>query len=301
MQSYLDLLKHIMLNGEDHSDRTGTGTRSVFGYQWRHNMGDGFPLLTTKKMPPRWIAEELFWFLSGSTDEKQLRDRGVDIWQEWATAEQCAKFGREEGELGPVYGSLWRNFGGYDSGPGTGIDQIAELSAALSSRSNSRRLIVSGWHPADQRRVALPPCHTLWQVKIHSEVIQTGAPTSSGVPNGTRKGPGLSLHLYARSIDSFLGLPFNIASYAMLLHLLAHTHELIPHDLIISFGDLHIYNNHFDQVTEQLSREPFHLPYLTIADRLKGTGLQGLLSATWDDLNIHNYRKWPKIEADVSI
>lgn len=286
MQSYLDLLEHVATRGESHDDRTGVGTTSVFGYQWRHAMADGFPLLTTKKMPLRWIAEELFWFLSGSTDEGDLRARGVDIWKEWATPEQCAKFDRREGELGPVYGHLWRNFGGWSGGgnvAGMGTDQIAGLMTDLRTNPGSRRLIVSGWHPEEQRRVALPPCHTLWQMKVHG-------------------GSELSMHLYARSIDSFLGLPFNIASYALLLKIIANATELKARDLVISFGDLHIYNNHIEQVAMQTARRPKTLPTVTIADRLRGKGLAGVIDCTWDDIRLYRYDDpHPSIKAEVAV
>lgn len=278
MQSYLRLLNHVLENGESHDDRTGTGTLSVFGYQWRHDLRTGFPLLTTKKLPLRWIAEELRWFLSGSTYEPDLRAQGVDIWKEWATPEQCAKFGREEGNLGPVYGELWRKFPEAD---GSGTDQIRNLIEGIMNSPNSRRLIVSGWHPVCCNLVALPPCHTLWQVKCHGNTE-------------------LSLHLYARSIDSFLGLPFNIASYALLAELLAYCTGRIARDLIISFGDLHIYKNHIDQVKLQLSREPRELPRLMFSSQLD-VGIEGLLGWRWSDIHLVNYRPHPKIEAEVAV
>jgi thymidylate synthase len=283
MQSYLDLLRHILANGEQHDDRTGVGTISVFGFQWRHRLTDGFPLLTTKKVPLRWVAEELFWFLSGSTNEKDLRARGVDIWAEWATAEQCAKFGREEGDLGPVYGWLWRSY------PRTKdhlppVDQISELIRDIQQSPNSRRLIVTGWHPELQRQVALPPCHTLFQLKAHGDDDRL-----------------LSLHLYARSIDAFLGLPFNIASYALLLHLLAMATNRRPHDLVISFGDLHIYKNHLDAVNEQLAREPKPLPTVKISPRLCGGGMAAILHAGWGDIELSGYNPHPKIAAPVAV
>lgn len=279
MKSYQNLLAHIIDNGEEHNDRTGVGTLSVFGYQFVHYMASGFPLLTTKKLPFRWIAEELFWFLSGSTNEKDLAAKGVDIWQEWATKEKCAEFGREEGDLGPVYGHLWRNFTGTDE---PGSDQIKSLYDGIQNDCNSRRLLVSGWHPVKQKQVALPPCHTLWQIKVHWH-------------------HKMSMHLYARSIDSFLGLPFNIASYALLLHLIAHTTGHIPHKLVISFGDLHLYKNHFDQAAVQLAREPRTLPKLEIDNRLYCAGLDGLLSCEYKDLYLTGYDPHSKIEADVAI
>ena len=278
--SYLDLLRVVRNNGEGHADRTGVGTTSYFGHQLRHPMARGFPLLTTKFVPFRWVAEELFWFLSGSTHEGTLRAKGVDIWKEWATAEQCAKFGRGEGDLGPVYGKLWRDFNG--NFMEVGNDQISTLLRDLEANPQSRRLIVTGWHPVLQRKVALPPCHTLWQIKAHED-------------------DSLSLSLYARSIDAFLGLPFNIASYGLLLELLAHATNRTARDLIISFVDLHSYNNHRDQVKEQLSRSPYALPRLRISERLRGQGLIGLLQARWSDLDLTDYTHHPKIKAEVAV
>ncbi len=280
MRSYQNLLTSILEFGEGHDDRTGVGTTSIFGYQWSHPMSLGFPLLTTKKLPLRWIAEELIWFLSGSTDEKALRSKGVDIWAEWATAEQCEKFGRKEGDLGPVYGSLWRNFGGYHDGDG--VDQIKRLFDQLEINPSSRRLIVTGWDPENCDQVALPPCHTLWQMKVHQD-------------------NSLSLQLYARSIDAFLGLPFNIASYALLLNLVAFCTAREAKKMIVSFGDLHIYNNHRDQVASQLKRSPKSLPILKIDDRLWNSGLEGLLSFQWSDIELIGYEPHPKIKADVAV
>lgn len=295
MRQYHDLLKHVLRNGEAHDDRTGVGTLSVFGYQFRHDMREGFPLLTTKKLPFRWIAEEMFWFLRGKTFEPDLRAKGVDIWQEWATEEQTKRFGRREGDLGPVYGFLWRHFGGRyvavgavhnqrpECGFNTGVDQIARLMKDLITSPNSRRHIVSGWDPAQCDNVALPPCHTLWQVKCHGE-------------------SEISLHLYARSIDSFLGLPFNIASYGLLLTLIAAAVNRTPRDLIISFGDLHIYRNHLEQVEEQLSRIPRTLPALALSTRSRPIDpLARLMSYEYEDLNLQNYDPYPKIAAPVAV
>ena len=292
MWSYLNLIREVKEDGEQHDDRTGVGTVSLFGRQWEHDFRNGFPLLTTKKVPLRWVAEELFWFLSGSTSELDLAAKGVDIWKEWATDEQCAKFGREAGDLGPVYGGLWRTFPGGKSRQDKNIevehvDQIKNLYRDMETSPNSRRLIVTGWHPFYQSRVALPPCHTLWQVKIH--------------PAKLGQNEGISLRLDARSIDSFLGLPFNIASYALLLSLLATTTNRTPRRLIIQFGDLHIYKNHFAQVEQQLSRDPYRLPTIEINERLQGSGFNGLMSATWSDITLHNYVHHPKIEAPVAV
>jgi len=279
MDSYHDLLIDVMENGERHADRTGTGTRSVFGRQWRHDMRQGFPLLTTKKVPLRWVFEELRWFLSGSTWEQDLADEGVDIWREWATAEECQRFGRQPGDLGPIYGKQWRSFGD------GGFDQIAQLLGDISASPNSRRLIVTGWHPEQARLVSLPPCHTLYQLKCHDD-------------------RSMSLSLYARSIDIFLGLPFNIASYGLLLHMIAAVAGYTPRDLVISFGDLHLYNNHLDQAYVQLSRSPRDLPTLSISDDCcseSATVLDNLLAIRWQHIKLENYDPYPKIEAPVSV
>jgi thymidylate synthase len=292
MRSYLNLLRDIIDNGERHDDRTGIGTRSVFGRQWRHDMSEGFPLLTTKRVPLRWVFEELMWFLRGETNETELSVHGVDIWKEWATAEKCSQFGRQEGDLGPIYGHLWRQFGlseaTSESSPGcnpvSGVDQIANLLRDLEINPNSRRLIVTGWHPHLATRVALPPCHTLWQLKVH-------------VDNS------LSLQLYARSIDVFLGLPFNIASYAMLLELIGCVTERQTRELIISFGDLHLYNNHIDQAKEQLSRDPKPLPLIYPSTDFPGSGtsLENLLAVRWEHIHLTSYDHHPKIEAEVAV
>lgn len=284
MKTYLDILKHILANGTEREDRTGVGTIGVFGHQARFDLRQGFPLLTTKKMPFRWIVAELLWFLSGDTNEKTLRDQGVDIWKEWATAEQCARFGREEGDLGPVYGHLWRHFGGdlgvkmrdgSRVGKG-GFDQIAWVEQEIRHNPNSRRLVVSAWNPSDAQRVTLPPCHTLFQFYVG---------------NGE-----LSCHLYARSIDAFLGLPFNIASYALLTHMMANSTSLRVGELVISFGDLHIYKNHLAQVHEQLSREPRHLPELLL--RPEGGHI---LAVTIADVALQFYSPHPPLKAEVAV
>lgn len=281
MQQYHEMLKHILSNSTEHNDRTGVGTLSVFGYQTRFDLQKGFPIITTKKMPFRWIAEELFWFLSGSTNNFDLQKRGVDIWDEWATAEQTAKFGRKKGDLGPIYGYLWRSFGG-DFPQQNGIDQIARLLNEIQTNPNSRRLIVTGWDPRVADQVTLPPCHTLFQFKIESE--QT-----------------LHCQLYQRSADAFLGVPFNITSYALLTHLIAHVCGLKVGEFIHTFGDLHIYKNHLDQVHELLRRKPFPLPKLKIvnADHLKG--LDGLLNFKYENLQLENYQSHGKIEAPVAV
>lgn len=282
MRQYHDLLKHILAHGEKTDDRTGVGTISVFGYQTRFDLRESFPIVTTKSIPFRWIVEELLWFLSGDTNEATLRARGVDIWKEWADLEHTSRFGRDEGDLGEIYGYLWRSFGG-NYPKRDGVDQIARLVAELQQNPFSRRHIVTGWDARACDRVALPPCHTLWQMKVH--------------PNGE-----LSCELYARSIDSFLGLPFNISSYALLTHLIAHVTDRKPRELIISFGDLHIYLNHLNQVEELLSREPLPLPTLQILDDAhRFRGLEGLLQITYKDLKLVGYRHHGKIAAPVAV
>jgi thymidylate synthase len=281
MRQYHDLLRHILENGIRHEDRTGVGTISTFGYQTRFDLREGFPIVTTKRVPFRWVAEELFWFLSGSTDEKDLRARGVDIWEEWATAEQTARFGRPKGDLGPVYGYLWRSFGG-DYPQMNGVDQIARLINEIESNPNSRRLIVSGWDPRVCDEVALPPCHTLFQFKIGNEKT-------------------LHCQLYQRSADAFLGVPFNISSYALLTYIVAHVCDLVPGEFIHTFGDLHIYSNHLDQVNELLSREPLPLPKLEFVKAGNLKGLRGLLNFKFENLKLEHYQSHGKIAAPVAV
>jgi thymidylate synthase len=223
----------------------------------------------------------LFWFLSGSTDEADLRARGVDIWQEWATDEQTARFGRAAGDLGPVYGYLWRSCGG-DYPKMDGVDQIARLMNEIRTNPNSRRLIVTGWNPETCDEVALPPCHTLFQFKIES-------------------GKTLHCQLYQRSADAFLGVPFNISSYALLTHLVAHVCDLEVGDFIHTFGDLHIYSNHLDQVNELLSREPLPLPKLEFVDASGLKGLDGLLNFKFENLKLEGYQSHGKIAAPVAV
>lgn len=281
MKQYHDLLRSILINGKEHQDRTGVGTISCFGYQTRFDLRAGFPIVTTKKVPFRWVAEELFWFLSGDTNEANLRARGVDIWAEWADEEHTRRFGREPGDLGPVYGYLWRSFGGnypaFD-----GVDQIAHLINEIQSNSNSRRLIVTGWDPREADRVDLPPCHTLFQFKVESGRI-------------------LHCQLYQRSADAFLGVPFNISSYALLMHLIAHCLNLDVGDFIYTLGDYHIYQNHLEQVHELLSRQPLPLPRLEIRDDGRLKGLEGLLAMRYENLNLVGYQSHGKIAAPVAV
>jgi len=282
MRQYHDILESILKNGTEHQDRTGVGTISHFGFQTRFDLREGFPIVTTKKVPFRWIAEELFWFLSGDTNEANLRAKGVDIWNEWADEEHTRRFGREPGDLGPIYGYLWRSFGG-NYPKRDGVDQIARLIHEIETNPNSRRLIVSGWDPRECDNVDLPPCHTVFQFKIEHERV-------------------LHCQLYQRSADAFLGVPFNISSYALLTHLVAHVCELEAGEFIFTLGDYHIYQNHVEQVNELLSREPLPLPRLEIkdeADRLRG--LEGLLSVRYQHLNLTGYESHAKIAAQVAV
>ncbi len=281
MKQYQDLLKHILDNGTRHEDRTGVGTISVFGYQTRFDLRMRFPIVTTKRVPFRWIFEELAWFLSGDTNEKNLQARGVDIWAEWATAEQTAKFGRDEGDLGEVYGYLWRSFGG-DYPKMNGVDQIARLIREIETNPNSRRLIVTGWNPETCDSVALPPCHTLFQFKIENQKT-------------------LHCQLYQRSADAFLGVPFNISSYALLAHLIAHICDLQVGEFIHTFGDLHIYSNHLEQVDEILKREPLPLPKLEFQNAENLKGLEGLLNFKYENLKLENYQSHGKIAAPIAV
>lgn len=294
-QQYLDLLQDILDNGTGHDDRTGTGTTRVFGRQIRFDLSKGFPLLTTKKVPFRLVAEELFWFLSGSTDVKKLQAKNVHIWDEWATKEQCARFGREEGDLGPVYGLAWRNFGASLRPASSnrafaddGVDQLRNVVHQLVHGPNSRRIILTAWDPLQAVQVAVPPCHVFMQFAVIEG--------------------RLSCHLYQRSADVFLGVPFNIASYALLTHLLAKVARLDVGDFVHTFGDVHIYSNHREQVAKQLKREPRALPTLKIS--VSGNAyvmdpdnqeLSQLLAYTYDDLKLTGYKPHGRIRAEVSI
>lgn len=298
--AYASMLKYILTEGDSHADRTGTGTTSVFGYQNRYDLSKGFPLLTTKRMAWRSIVVELAWFLLGRTDNQWLESRGVTIWKEWATKEQCAKFSREEGDLGPVYGHQWRHFGERDAWDG--IDQIKSLCDDLSKNPNSRRMIVTGWNPIEAPEVALPPCHTLWQCKVRS--VTHGADGDGLQPAFTNR--FLDLHLYQRSADCFLGVPFNIASYALLMQVLAHTHGFTPGRFIHTFGDLHIYNNHRDQVKLQLEREGFAAPQVVLPETLRNTGFDGLIrwAEMIGDAALHPQIKFqdaPTLDVPVSL
>jgi len=264
MKQYLDLLNHVMEHGVAKGDRTGTGTKSVFGYQMRFDLNDGFPVLTTKKLHLRSIIHELLWFLKGDTNIKYLNDNDVNIWNEWAD---------EKGDLGPVYGKQWRRWQAPD---GRVIDQIAHVIDEIKKNPNSRRLMVSAWNPADVDKMALPPCHALFQFYV---------------ANGE-----LSLQLYQRSSDVFLGVPFNIASYSLLLMMVSQITGLKPREFIHSFGDAHIYNNHFEQAKEQLSREPRMLPIMQLNPKVKNIN-----DFVFEDFELIGYNPHPAIKAPIAV
>ncbi len=280
MQQYLDLLRHVLDHGKDRADRTGVGTRGVFGWQMRFDLRTSFPLLTTKKVHLKSIIHELLWFLSGSTDNQWLKERGVGIWNEWATAEQCARFGRAEGDLGPIYGHQWRNFGATRRPDGgfaaDGVDQVARVVDEIRRNPGSRRLIVSGWNPREADQVALPPCHTLFQF-----YVQDGE---------------LSCQLYQRSADLFLGVPFNIASYALLTLMVAQVTGLKPGDFVHTFGDAHIYRNHMDVVATQLARAPRPPPTM----RLDPTRRE-LADFRFEDFTLEGYDPHPALKGAVAV
>lgn len=273
MQQYLDLLKYILKNGADKTDRTGTGTKSVFGYQMRFDLQKGFPLVTTKKVHMKSIIYELLWFLKGETNIAYLKENKVSIWDEWAD---------ENGELGPVYGKQWRSWQGKD---GKVVDQVSELVAQIKKNPDSRRLIVSAWNVAELPEMALMPCHTMFQFYI--------APPPS--EEGNRK-QSLSCQLYQRSADVFLGVPFNIASYALLTMMIAQVCDLEPGEFIHTFGDVHIYNNHLEQVNLQLSREPFPLPKMKLNPAVKN-----IFDFKFEDFTLDNYQCHPAIKAPVAV
>ena len=264
MRQYLDLLQFILDNGVEKGDRTGTGTLSVFGYQMRFDLKKGFPLLTTKKLHLKSIIYELLWFLKGETNIKYLQDHGVHIWDEWAD---------ENGELGPVYGSQWRS---WPAAGGDTIDQIARVINQIKINPNSRRHFVTAWNPAEIDRMALPPCHTLFQFYV-----------ANGV---------LSCQLYQRSADLFLGVPFNIASYSLLTLMVAQVCDLEIGDFVHSFGDVHLYLNHIDQAKLQLSRQPYPLPQMRINPEI--SSIDGF---NYDDFELLNYQSHPGIKADISV
>ena len=264
MQQYLQLLQHILDNGVQKTDRTGTGTISVFGYQMRFDLKEGFPLVTTKKLHLKSIIYELLWFLRGDTNIKYLKEHGVSIWDEWAN---------EDGDLGPVYGHQWRSWTGAD---GATYDQIKEVLHQIKTNPDSRRMIVNAWNVADLPKMALSPCHALFQFYV---------------ADGK-----LSCQLYQRSADAFLGVPFNIASYALLTMMMAQVCDLEPGAFIHTFGDLHLYNNHLEQAKLQLSREPYPLPVMKM-----NKDVSDLFDFKFEDFTLENYQSHPHIKAPVAI
>lgn len=264
MQQYLDLLKYILDTGSIKTDRTGTGTKSCFGYQMRFNLADGFPLVTTKKVHMKSIIYELLWFLKGETNIAYLKEHNVKIWDEWAS---------ENGELGPVYGKQWRSWEGKD---GQVIDQISDAVKQIKNNPDSRRIIVSAWNVAELPKMALMPCHTLFQFYV---------------ADGK-----LSCQLYQRSADVFLGVPFNIASYALLTLMMAQVCDLEPGDFIHTFGDVHIYSNHMEQVNLQLSRTPFPLPTMKLNHAVKN-----IFDFMFEDFTLENYQSHAAIKAQVAV
>jgi thymidylate synthase len=263
MRQYLDLMDHVLKNGSKKEDRTGTGTISIFGYQMRFNLQEGFPLLTTKKLHLRSIIHELLWFLKGETNIKYLKDNGVSIWDEWAD---------ENGELGPVYGSQWRSW----KAEGKTIDQISQVIHQIKNNPDSRRIIVSAWNVGEIEKMALPPCHLMFQFYV---------------ADGK-----LSCQLYQRSADIFIGVPFNIASYAILTLMIAQVCNLKPGDFVHTFGDAHLYLNHIDQTKLQLSREPRALPQMKINPEVKD-----IFSFKFEDFKLENYDPHPHIKAPVAV
>ncbi|MGE0653305.1 MAG: thymidylate synthase [Alphaproteobacteria bacterium] len=264
MKQYLDLLQHVLDHGADRGDRTGTGTRSVFGHQMRFDLTRGFPVTTTKKLHLKSIIHELLWFLAGDTNVKYLHENGVTIWDEWAD---------ENGDLGPIYGSQWRSWPAPD---GRSIDQIANLLQQIRTNPNSRRLIVSAWNPAEVDVMALPPCHCLFQFYVSED--------------------RLSCQLYQRSADIFLGVPFNIASYALLTLMVAQVTGLKPGDFVHTLGDAHLYHNHFDQAREQLARKPKALPTMRI-----NPAVDDLFAFRYEDFSLENYVADANIRAPIAV
>jgi len=264
MRQYLDLLRHVLEHGAQKSDRTGTGTRSVFGWQMRFDLAQGFPLVTTKKLHTKSIVHELLWFLRGETNVAYLNERGVSIWDEWADP---------NGELGPVYGKQWRSWATAD---GKSIDQIAWLIDAIKRNPDSRRLVISAWNVADLPKMALQPCHALFQFHV---------------ANGR-----LSCQLYQRSADIFLGVPFNIASYALLTHMVAQVCDLQPGDFVHTLGDAHLYNNHVDQAREQLQRAPLPLPRLKLDPQVRS-----IFDFRFEDIAIEGYQSHASIKAPIAV
>lgn len=276
MKQYHDLLQHILDNGTYKSDRTGTGTYSVFGYQNRYNLKDGFPLVTTKKLHVKSIIHELLWFLKGDTNIAYLKENGVKIWDEWAD---------KDGNLGPVYGKQWRSWERVD---GAAVDQISQLIYSIKNNPDSRRLIVSAWNVADLPEMALSPCHCLFQFYVN--------PAQTDGSGKLLKRASLSCQLYQRSADSFLGVPFNIASYALLTMMIAQVCDLDYGEFIHSFGDLHLYSNHLEQAKLQLTREPRPLPQMIL-----NPDVRDIFEFKFEDFTLLNYEPHPHIKAEVAV
>lgn len=264
MRQYLDFMQHALANGVKKQDRTGTGTRSVFGYQMRFDLCQGFPLLTTKKLHLKSILHELLWFINGDTNVKYLQAHGVRIWDEWAD---------ENGELGPVYGAQWRS---WKTAGGQTIDQIARVVEQIKSDPDSRRLIVSAWNPGEVDEMALPPCHTLFQFYVANK--------------------RLSCQLYQRSADIFLGVPFNIASYSLLTMMVAQVCGLVPGEFVHTFGDAHLYLNHIEQARMQLARQPYPLPGMKI-----NPAVESVFDYKYEDFELENYQAHPAIRAEIAV
>jgi thymidylate synthase len=275
MQQYLKLVQHIIDNGVNKSDRTGTGTRSVFGYQMRFDLAEGFPLVTTKKTHLKSIIYELLWFLQGDTNIKYLKDHNVGIWDEWAD---------ENGDLGPVYGKQWRSWEGAD---GMVVDQVKDLIHQIKNNPDSRRMIISAWNVAELPKMKLMPCHCLFQ-------FYTSPPTPLQRERGVKG--SLSCQLYQRSADVFLGVPFNIASYALLTMMIAQVCDMEPGEFVHSFGDVHLYNNHFEQANLQLTRTPFPLPQMKI-----NAAVKDIFGFKFEDFELLNYQCHPAIKAPVAV
>ncbi|MDD2913313.1 MAG: thymidylate synthase [Candidatus Pacebacteria bacterium] len=273
MKQYLDLLKYVLENGEKKGDPQGVGNIAVCGYQMRFNIDDGFPLITTKKTHLKSIIYELLWFLRGDTNVKYLNDNGVTIWNEWATKEACAKYNLPVGELGPIYGEKWRRWKKRDGGT---IDQISNAIEEIKKNPNSRRLVVSSWDPEDVDKVFVAPCHCFFKFFVANNK--------------------LSLHLFQRSCDVFLGVPFNIASYSLLLMMVAQVTGLKAHEFIHTLSDAHIYLNHINQVKTQLEREPKALPKMTINPEVKN-----IFDFTYEDFKLEGYDPHPSIKGDIAV
>ncbi|MBK7376354.1 MAG: thymidylate synthase [Chitinophagaceae bacterium] len=280
MQQYLKLIKHIIETGADRSDRTGTGTRSVFGYQMRFDLREGFPLVTTKKTHLKSIIHELLWFLQGDTNIGYLKEHNVRIWDEWAD---------ENGNLGPVYGKQWRSWEGAD---GVVVDQVKDLIHQIKNNPDSRRMIISAWNVADLPKMKLMPCHCLFQ--FYTSPPTPLHPSASSGERGVKG--SLSCQLYQRSADVFLGVPFNIASYALLTMMIAQVCDLEPGEFVHSFGDVHLYSNHFEQANLQLTRTPFPLPQMKINPAVKD-----IFGFSFEDFELLNYQSHPAIKAPVAV